>query len=318
MLEILLSVFLIIIMALLVYLVVKLEKLRKEKTESRIEMPSEILKSYAEISSIKDKLNETKDVMQDLRLKQEEGRRIEEESKDSIRRLEKIIAGVYSKGLAGENILGEVLNKIPSHMIERDIRLGTKVVEYGFVMPDGKVLPIDSKWPGTNTLEEIENEEDLDKKNKLIKNLTKEVERRNKEIVQYIDPSRTTPWAILAVPDAVYNYCRDIHYSAFQYNIFLMPYQYSLTFLLMFYSFYNKFSKSINLELLQSHLLDIDRILDNIEEVMSNKLSKGLVMAENAKSEIRNYVASIKNSSLAMQTIEGKIEQQEVPSLKSE
>ena len=97
MLEIILSLSLVIIFILLLFIIIKFEKLRKEQVEKKIEIPSEIIKSYAEISAIKDHINETKKVVQDLSSRNEERKKVEEERSESIKRLEKIVAGVYSK-----------------------------------------------------------------------------------------------------------------------------------------------------------------------------------------------------------------------------
>ena len=73
----------------------------------------------------------------------------------SIRRLEAIIAGTQSKGLAGENILEMVFAKRPAEWQVRNFRVGGRPVEFGLRLLNNLILPIDSKWAATNLLEQF-------------------------------------------------------------------------------------------------------------------------------------------------------------------
>ena len=86
---------------------------------------------------------------------------IEQQTSDAVRRLETIIAGTQTKGAAGENILDQVFSKLPVDWQVRDLRVGDKRVEFGLRLPNNLVLPIDSKWPATNLLEQFTSCEDV-------------------------------------------------------------------------------------------------------------------------------------------------------------
>jgi len=72
---------------------------------------------------------------------------VEARTADSVGRLEMIIAGTQSKGLAGENIMEVVFAKLPIEWQARNFNMNGKTVEFGLRLPNNLVLPIDSKWP---------------------------------------------------------------------------------------------------------------------------------------------------------------------------
>jgi DNA anti-recombination protein RmuC len=63
-----------------------------------------------------------------------------------VRRLSTVLAGGTSKGRAGENVLREHLAELPPGMLVTDFRVNGRVVEFGLLLPDGRRLPVDSKW----------------------------------------------------------------------------------------------------------------------------------------------------------------------------
>ena len=82
--------------------------------------------------------------------------RADVEGREVIKRLSTVLAGGASKGRAGENVLREHLAQLPPGMLVTDLRVGGKVVEFGLLLPDGRRLPIDSKWTALAELEALE------------------------------------------------------------------------------------------------------------------------------------------------------------------
>ena len=76
----------------------------------------------------------------------------------SLRRLEAVLAGSASRGAAGENVLARALTQLPPDLLEVNVAFGGKVVEYALRLPGGRLLPIDSKWPGAAALERFDKE----------------------------------------------------------------------------------------------------------------------------------------------------------------
>src|SRR5919198_6168834 len=99
-----------------------------------------------ETSALRDELAGARRALDELRLGEAERRRREEESWEIVRRLSTVLAGGSSKGRAGENVLRQHLAELPPGMLVTDFRVNGKVVEFGLLLPDGRRLPIDSKW----------------------------------------------------------------------------------------------------------------------------------------------------------------------------
>jgi len=173
--------------------------------------------------SIHRNLETTLRAVEMIRQQHQESQKREAENFQSLKRLESVIAGSKQKGIAGENILREALSVFPPDMIETGFKVKGKEVEFGLVLSNKKVMPIDSKWPSTELLEAVAKEEDPVKLERLMHQVQKEVSRRVSEISQYLDPNVTTPWAIGAIPDSMYSLCRDAHLSAYSKNVIHNP-----------------------------------------------------------------------------------------------
>ena len=94
--------------------------------------------------------------LEELRVRDQERRATDGEQREVVRRLATVLAGGASKGRAGEHVLREHLSQLPPGMLTSDFRVNGKVVEFGLVLPDGRRLPIDSKWTALAELEALE------------------------------------------------------------------------------------------------------------------------------------------------------------------
>ncbi|MFH1868326.1 MAG: DNA recombination protein RmuC [Candidatus Omnitrophota bacterium] len=226
----------------------------------------------------------------------EASKKVEEENYKSLKRLESIIAGTKLKGMAGENILREALSIFPPDMISTNFRVKGKEVEFGLVLSNKKVMPIDSKWPSTDLLESISKEQDDTQRERLEHQVKKEVTRRVSEVSQYLDPNTTAPWAIAAVPDSAFSLCRDAHLVAYSKNVILVSYSMLMPYLLMFFSLHLQYASSIDMDNLTHYLIDIKRNIEQMSEILENKIEKSQTMISNASSEYRQILGSMKGS----------------------
>lgn len=239
-----------------------------------------------------------------LKIDYEARKKLEEESRQMVKRLESVIIGSYSKGRAGENILGEIFKLFPQDMIAHNFNIGGKVVEFGLVLSDRKVLPIDSKWPATSLLIALEEEEDEGIKISIMEQVEKEVGRRVKEVRQYIDPDVTTPWAIVAVPDSVFSACKRAYLESYKHQVILMSYSMTIPYVLTFYNLHLQYSRSVNMENLQTHIINVDRQLNEMEQILENKIARGSAMISNAYEEYKQLISRIRTSMIYLQTTE--------------
>ena len=112
-----------------------------------------------------------------------------------------LASGAVTANVAARFPLTEVVQALE---LAESRTLNGKVVEFAIRLPGGKLLPVDSKWTSSHALEQL-SAPDVDpaRRQQLAAQVEKEVEKRVREVSQYIDPATTSPFALAAVPDAV-------------------------------------------------------------------------------------------------------------------
>lgn len=245
---------------------------------------------------LKNGIERTKDLLEDLKRADLLRQQKEAEFLERIKRVDEIIAGTSTKGLSGEEILRETFKRLPPEMIETNFTVSGKTVEFALVLPNNKRLPIDSKWPAGELILELEKESSPKKRKEIIEEIEKETIKRVKEVTQYIDPVVTWSQAIAAVPDSVYSVCREAHLKAREQDVILMPYSMVLPLLLYMYRLHLQYAMSIDMENLQNHLISITRNLDEMEDVLENKIARGTTMVSNAYLEYKQMISKIRAS----------------------
>jgi len=245
---------------------------------------------------LKEGIEKTREILEELRRRDEARKEKEKEFLERIKRVDQILAGTAAKGISGEEILRETFKKLPPEMIETNFQVRGKVVEFALILPNGKRLPIDSKWPASKLILDLEKEENSEKRKEIIDEIDKEVMRRIKEVSQYIDPDLTWSQAVAAIPDSAYSVCQKAHLKAREENVILLPYSMVLPLLLYMYRLHLQYAISIDIENLQNHLLSIAKNLDEMENILENRISRGAIMIQNAYLEYKNKISQIKSS----------------------
>lgn len=231
-------------------------------------------------------------------------RKFEEENREIVKRLESVIAGSYSKGKAGENILRETLKVFPSEMVEADFQIGGRIVEFALKLFDGKVLPIDSKWPSTSLLLALDQEDDESRRRSIISDIEREVAKRVKEVSGYIDSNKTVPWALAAVPDPVFSVCKRAFLDAQKRRVILASYSMAVPYILTFYGLYLQYSRSVDVADFQAHLIEVEHGLNEVESLIESRLSKGSTMIANACVELRQLTGKMRGSLSYLRSVE--------------
>ncbi len=267
---------------------------------TRLESGGQTQESQA--AELRERLTQTQSVVEGLRSALTARQPVEDEARASLRRLESVIAGSSTRGAAGENILEETLKHLPPEMLQRNVWVGGKVVELALRLPGGKLLPIDSKWVSSNALEQLaEPGLDAPRRAQLTAQVEREVERRVREVSQYIDPATTSPFALAVIPDAAYDVCRGAIVGAHQRHVMVVGYAMALPYLLTLYQLHLQFARSVDMEKLQSALIDVERHLDTLESVLENKLQRAVTMLQNAYGEGKQVSARIRASAQSVQ-----------------
>src|SRR5438093_9776081 len=256
----------------------------------------------SQAAELRERLSQTQSVVEGLRSAVSARQPVEEEARASLKRLESVIAGSSSRGAAGEHILEEALRHLPPEMLQRNVWVGGKVVELALRLPGGKLLPMDSKWVSSVALEQLAAPGlDANRRAQLMGQVEREVERRVREVSQYIDPATTAPFALAVIPDAPYDVCRGAIVNAHSRHVMVVGYAMALPYLLTLYQLHLQFARSVDMEKLQSALIDIERQVDVLEGILENKVQRSLTVLQNAYTEGRQATAKIRASTQAVQ-----------------
>lgn len=232
-------------------------------------------------------LEETKAAVEAMRAHTEARRHADEQTWDAVRRLESVLAGATSRGRAGENLLEQSLTHLPAGMVDRDYGVNGKRVEFAMILPDGRRMPIDSKWAALRELEELQAEEDPQTRERLGRRLEDEVAKRAREVASYLEPSLTTPFAVACVPDAAFDECRKAHAEAFRNRVIIVGYSNALPVLLALYVLASRFGRAGDVD---DCLTEIEGLLGQMEQTLENRVAKAATMLHNAAEDWRGHI----------------------------
>ncbi|MCQ9207909.1 MAG: DNA recombination protein RmuC [Omnitrophica bacterium] len=280
----------------------------------------ELIKTFADVGAFKATLQSVEGGQRDLSLSIKETQKVVDHIKtdyearkliferlhESVERMEDTISGTKRRGEAGENILQEIFKSFPPSMITRNFRISGKEVEFALILSDDKVVPIDSKWTAQELLRAFAQEKDKAQRLALSSKIENEISKRVSEVAQYIDPSRTVSWAVAAIPDAAFSICRKAHLEAYKKGVIVIPYCLVLPYILTLFNLHLQYAGSIDMENLQHYIMDIKRRIEKMEGMLEKSIVRGVTMIDNAITEYRQDIGSIRSSLINLQTPKSK------------
>lgn len=220
-------------------------------------------------------------------------RQLEASSAESLRRLEAVIAGAASKGAAGENLVDLVFSRLPMEWQLRNFRVNNKSVEFALRLPNGRALPIDSKWPATNLVEEFAAADTPEAAQRSKARIETAVREKMREVQKYLDPELTHGFGMAVVPDAVYELCGEVRSEAFRLNVVLVGYSLFVPYLLLVYQTVAASNHDVDLERLARVLREAEGQLTSITEEIEGRFSRAITMLDNSRSDLRSSVAKV-------------------------
>jgi hypothetical protein len=161
------------------------------------------------------------------------------------------------------------------------------------MLPDGRRLPVDSKWTALAEIEALEAATDPSQREALAREVEKQVTLRAREVAQYLDPALTAPVAVAAIPDAAYAVLRRAHADAFGRGVVIVPYSTALPVLLFLYSLAGRFGDAGDA---RACLAEVAVLIDAIEGVLENKIAKAGTMISNGSEEMRSCLGKARAS----------------------
>ena len=219
-----------------------------------------------------------------------------DQAADSLKRLEAVVAGSSTRGVAGENILVRALSQLPPDLLETNVAFGNKIVEYALRLPGGRCLPIDSKWTSVAVLERLEATDQPIERRKLIDQVVRDVRGRIKEMTKYLDPERTLSLGLLAVPDAVYAASPEAHSEGYREGILVVPYSLALPYVLALYRLTVRFGCAVDTDQLAERLRGLGECVRKLDDEVEGRLSRGLVQLENAREALRDHLGEARRA----------------------
>jgi len=226
---------------------------------------------------------------------------IETRAADSVGRLEMIIAGTQSKGLAGENIVEEVFAKLPIEWRVRNFNVNGKTVEFGLRLPNNLVLPIDSKWPATHLLEQFTAAHDPEEQKRLKGVIERSILQKAKEVGKYIDPNLTMPFGIAVVPDSVFDLSSGVLADVYKLNVVLVSYSMLIPYLMLVLQTTLKTMQTVDMQKLDAYLQAVQNSIQAMQDELDGRFAKALTMLANSRDDMRAQIGKASSSLTSLQ-----------------
>ncbi|HXY71228.1 MAG TPA: DNA recombination protein RmuC [Actinomycetota bacterium] len=236
---------------------------------------------------LRDEVASFRESLSVLQAREQERRAREEQGWETLQRVSSVLAGGQRSGRAGENVLRESLGALPPAMMVTDFRVNGRVVEFGLVLPDGRRLPVDSKWTAERELRALAECEDPEERERLSRAVERAVTERAREVSGYRDPAVTCPFGVAAVPDGAYEVLRRAHAEAYRHGVIVVSYSMALPVLLFLYGIVARLGGQADLE---ACLADLVGILDSVETTLENKVVRATTMLVNGTDELRGQI----------------------------
>jgi hypothetical protein len=222
-----------------------------------------------------------------------------EETESLTRRMYNIMIGSYEKGKSGENTLRNMMNELMKiGLVRQNVPVGTKVVEYGVVFDDGKILAIDSKVVATQDIETLFDEKTPEQTREILrKKIRSSVSNKMSEVCKYIDPASTLPCAVMAIPDSVVSLTNDVIPEAVNKNIMIAGYSAVPQLIVYFVRIHGFYSISEDVGELKERIESIKQATSKLnDKFFANRFDKPIGMLTKATAEMRQTVEKIESN----------------------
>lgn len=241
-------------------------------------------------TNLRQEITQTRELIGQIQAADAARLRQEQEAFEALKRLENLLAGTKSRGIAGENILEEALSILPPSLRESNVRISNRVVEFALNLPGGKVLPIDSKWPAMALLEQLTAAEDPVLRKRLAEQIERELAKKVEEVRKYLDPERTIGLGILAVPDPVYALCTRAHAGAYKEGVILIGYAQAVPVVLFLLQLLQRFGGQVDMARLSAALQTIGDALEKMDGELEGRFADALKRLDNSRAELRSQL----------------------------
>lgn len=215
----------------------------------------------------------------------------EDDAFAALQRLSAVLGGSSSSGAAGERIVREVLDSLPPQWRITQHTVAGKPVEFAIKLPDGLVVPVDSKVVGQAELDELQTERDPERRKRKEQEVRNQVLLKAGEIRKYID-ERSVGFGIIAVPDPAYDVSGPVLSKAYQeQHAIVVPYRLLAPFVLMVYE-QHRHVGAYDSARISRLLLDAQSHLERAAQVLNGQVSTALTQLTNGRDRLNGELAA--------------------------
>lgn len=214
---------------------------------------------------------------------------------NKISSIERTLTGTKSRGIAGEALLGLYLeSSIKTGEVKKDLKIGTKIVEFAWKVSEGKYIPIDAKFPEIMALvEEYDKSEDTVYQKSLSKKVKDKIAKEIVNIQKYQNQPNTIGNCILAVPPSVLQMSPELLSIGKESNVYLSSYKDVIIIAHLLAEQHHRFTAEGDIGAEKIRVGQLNSILEKIFS-KSNTIDKGLKQISNANDEIKDEVTKSK------------------------
>ena len=214
---------------------------------------------------------------------------------DKMSSIERTLTGTKSKGIAGEALLGLYLeSSIKTGEVKKDLKIGTKIVEFAWKVSEGKYIPIDAKFPEIKALvEEHDKSEDTVHKKSLSKEVKDKVKKEIENIQKYQNQPNTIGNCILAVPSSALQMSPELLSIGKESNVYLSSYKDVIIIAHLLAEQHHEFTAEGDIGAEKIKVEQLNSILEKIF-AKSDTIDRGLKQISNANDEIKDEVSKSK------------------------
>ena len=214
---------------------------------------------------------------------------------NKISSIERTLTGTKSRGIAGEALLGLYLeSSIKTGEVKKDLKIGTKIVEFAWKVSEGKYIPIDAKFPEIMTLvEEYDKSEDTVYQKSLSKKVKDKIAKEIVNIQKYQNQPNTIGNCILAVPPSVLQMSPELLSIGKESNVYLSSYKDVIIIAHLLAEQHHRFTAEGDIGAEKIRVEQLNSILEKIFS-KSDTIDRGLKQISNANDEIKDEVTKSK------------------------
>jgi hypothetical protein len=219
-----------------------------------------------------------------------------EETESMTRQIHNIMIGSYEKGRSGENYLKNMMSELMKiGLVKQNVHIGGKLVEYGVVFKDGKMLAIDSKVVATKDVELLYDEEiPEDERRKIQTKIKNEMKKKVEEVCKYIDPQVTLPCAIMAVPDSIVGLSSEVVPDAIPLNVLIVGYSAVPQLIVYFIRIHGFYEIEADVAEMKNRIMSIRQEISRLnEKYFSTKFDKPLITLQNSVQQTKTILGGV-------------------------